>query len=165
MPDQDGTIALAPIDPYAIPGWSPSDIVSRDAPALPLAPPLPVAAPGARPLDYDVRLVACMDCTEADAVERGGAARFDDFCASLARRCPEARLRSRQFDRSEEGGAPELNVRLLIDMHCMAADAEAGLCDAFHDFYCGLLGLYPTAELFCRRYDRIRFEDPDWLRW
>lgn len=42
----------------------------------------------------------------------------------------------------------------------MAADGDAELCDAFHDFYRGLLELYPTAELLCRRYDRIRFEDP-----
>ncbi|MEO1240958.1 MAG: hypothetical protein AAFX54_03535 [Pseudomonadota bacterium] len=53
----------------------------------------------------------------------------------------------------------------MVDMHCLAADADAELCDAFYDFYRGLLGLYPAAALFCRRYDRIRFEDPDWLRW
>ncbi|MEO1242544.1 MAG: hypothetical protein AAFX54_11605 [Pseudomonadota bacterium] len=161
MPDQDGTIALAAIDPYAIPGWSPSDIVSRDAPAPPI-----LLAPGeGPPLDYDVRLVAYMDCTEGDAVERGGAARFDDFCAMLLTLCPHGRLRSRQFLRSDDDGPLDLPVRLLVDMHCLTADADAGLCDAFHDFYRGLLGLYPTAELFCRRYDRIRFEDPDWLRW
>ncbi|MEO1241806.1 MAG: hypothetical protein AAFX54_07845, partial [Pseudomonadota bacterium] len=119
----------------------------------------------APPLDYDVRLVAYMDCVEGDAVERGGAARFDDFCAMLLTLCPHGRLRSRQFQRGDDDGPLELNVRLLVDMHCMVADAEAELCDAFHDFYRGLLGLYPAAELFCRRYDRIRFEDPDWLRW
>ncbi|MEM9618819.1 MAG: hypothetical protein AAF936_12740 [Pseudomonadota bacterium] len=66
MPDQDGTpaIALAAIDPYAIPGWSSSDIVSPDRRAL--APPLP--EPEERPpLDYDVRLVAYIDCMAADA--------------------------------------------------------------------------------------------------
>lgn len=65
MPDHGGTpaITLAAIDPYAIPGWSSSDIVSPDrrTPAL--------LEPGERPeerppLDYDVRLVAYMDCVE-----------------------------------------------------------------------------------------------------
>ncbi|MEM9618871.1 MAG: hypothetical protein AAF936_13015 [Pseudomonadota bacterium] len=164
MPDQDGTpaITLAAIDPYAIPGWSSSDIVSPDGRAP--APPLP--EPEERPpLDYDVRLVAYMDCLEGDAVERGGAARFDDFCAMLLTLCPHGRLRSRQFLRGDDDGPLDLPVRLLVDMHCLTADADAELCEAFHDFYRGLLGLYPTAELFCRRYDRIRFEDPDWLRW
>ncbi|MEO1240964.1 MAG: hypothetical protein AAFX54_03565 [Pseudomonadota bacterium] len=110
-------------------------------------------------------LAAYMDWVEGDAVDRGGAACVDEFCAALLARCPHRRLRSRQFQRGDNDRPLELNVRLLVDMHCMTADAEAGLCDAFHDFYRGLLGLYPTAALFCRRYDRIRFEDPDWLRW
>ncbi|MEM9618903.1 MAG: hypothetical protein AAF936_13175 [Pseudomonadota bacterium] len=72
-PDQDGkpAMTLAAIDPYAIPGWSSSDIVSPDG----MAPPPPALKLEERPpLDYDVRLVAYMDCVEGDAVEGGGAA-------------------------------------------------------------------------------------------